>query len=170
MPGKHTLEDALDILQSHLVSRGASGMAGLARAFKIVDTDGNRNLSRDEFKEALLIWDMRVLNEAQINLLMAHFDEDGDGMITYDEFLKGVRGPMNERRINLVKKAYAVLDSDGSGNITLGDIMAEYDATQHPDVKAGKKTEEAVFKDFLDSFEGPHGNKVPPLPPLPPPP
>ena len=43
MPGKHTLEDALDILQSHLVSRGASGMAGLARAFKIVDTDGNRN-------------------------------------------------------------------------------------------------------------------------------
>ena len=44
------------------------------------------------FKEALLIWDMRSLNEAQINLLMGHFDDDGDGCISYDEFLVHVRG------------------------------------------------------------------------------
>ena len=37
---------------------------------------------------------------------MAHFDEDGDGLITYQEFIHGVRGKMDARRTNLVMKAY----------------------------------------------------------------
>ena len=35
--------------------------------------------------------------QAEISILMAEFDEDGDGQISYDEFLKGVRGEMSER-------------------------------------------------------------------------
>jgi hypothetical protein len=31
--------------------------------------------------------------------------------------------------------------------------MSEYDASQHPEVKAGNKTAEEVFKEYLDSFE-----------------
>ena len=69
----------------------------------------------------------------------------------------GLRGDMNDRRMNMVRKAYGVLDSSGDGVVTLGDIMATYSVEQHPEVQAGKKTPEEVFKVFLDSFEGPHG-------------
>lgn len=149
-------------LQDHVASRGADCMAGLGRAFRIVDSDNSHQLDRDEFKRALQIWGMNdenALNEAEISLLMAHFDEDGDGKISYSEFIWGIRGKMNDRRMNMVKKAYDCLDANHDGDLTLGDIMAAYDASQHPDVIAGRKSPEEVFRVFLDSFEGPHGDK-----------
>lgn len=36
-------------------------------------------------------------------LLFAAFDRNGDGSIQYNEFLRVVRGEMNERRTELVK-------------------------------------------------------------------
>ena len=65
-----------------------------------------------------------MVPQAEISLLMAHFDEDGDGKISYSEFIWGIRGKMNERRMNLVKKAYDCLDVNHDGDLTLGDIMA----------------------------------------------
>ena len=35
--------------------------------------------------------------QAETSILVAHFDEDGDGQISYDEFLMGVRGKLSER-------------------------------------------------------------------------
>ena len=48
-------------------------------------------------------------------------------------------------RLNLVKKAFAILDADGSGVVTVEDIAVAYDASQHPEVKAGKKDPKEVF-------------------------
>lgn len=62
---------------------------------------------------------------------------------------------MNERRRNLVKMAFKVLDSDGSGVIDINDIKGVYNAKFHPDVIAEKRTEEEVLLDFLQSFERP---------------
>lgn len=36
------------------------------------------------------------------------------------------------------------------------DIKGKYDASKHPDVKAGKKTEDEVLKEFLETFEMHH--------------
>ena len=46
---------------------------------------------------------------------MKFYDIDGDGNISYDEFLSGLREPLNERRLNMVKKAFAMLDRSGNG-------------------------------------------------------
>jgi Ca2+-binding EF-hand superfamily protein len=46
---------------------------------------------------------------------MKFYDVDGDGHISYDEFLSGLRDELSERRLNMVKKAFARLDRDGSG-------------------------------------------------------
>jgi len=157
MPGKFTLENTLEKLNAHLKSRGATGIKGLGRAFRIVDKDHSKELNREEFKEAMRIWKMDI-NEAETSILVAHFDEDGDGQISYDEFLMGVRGKLSERRLNLVKKAFVVLDVDGSGVITVEDIAASYDASQHPEVMAGKKEPKEVFSEFMNNFEGANGN------------
>jgi len=37
---------------------------------------------------------------------MKFYDIDGDGNITYEEFLRGLREPLTERRIKMVKKAF----------------------------------------------------------------
>ena len=38
----------------------------------------------------------------------------------------------------------------------LDDIKGVYNAKNHPDVKAGKKTEDEVLYEFLDTFESHH--------------
>merc|ERR1740127_201752 len=60
---------------------------------------------------------------------------------------------MNQKRVALAKKAYNIMDSDGSGELDINDIRQTYNAKQHPDVKSGKKTEDEILGEFLDTFE-----------------
>jgi len=45
------------------------------------------------------------------------------------------------------------LDKTGDGVIDLSDIRGVYNAALHPDVRQGKRTEDEVLGDFLDTFE-----------------
>ena len=67
--------------------------------------------------------DFRIgLNDQQVITAFKIFDRDGSGEISYDEFLRSIRGSMNQMRINLAKKAYNVMDSDKSGQLDINDI------------------------------------------------
>ena len=92
------------------------------------------------------------------------FDINGNGEIDFDEFLRVVVGPMNQFRTQLVKKAYQKIDINGDGILDINDIKGKYDASRHPDVKSGKKTEQEVLQEFLETFEMHHnvmsGNKA----------
>jgi Ca2+-binding EF-hand superfamily protein len=68
-------------------------------------------------------------------------DIDGSGEIDFNEFLRVIVGEMNQFRRNLVEKAYRTLDINMDGQITLIEFQNKYNATQHPDVRSGKKTE-----------------------------
>lgn len=81
------------------------------------------------------------------------FDRDGNGEINYDEFLRTIVGKMNDKRKNLVTLAFKRFDQDGNGFINIEDLKGRYNAKSHPDVKLGKKTEEDVLYEFLDTFE-----------------
>merc|ERR1712166_889566 len=48
------------------------------------------------------------------------------------------------------------MDKDGSGILEIDDIRQKYNAKQHPDVKAGKKTEDEILFEFIDTFEAHH--------------
>jgi len=89
---------------------------------------------------------------------MKFYDLDGDGSITYDEFLSGLRDPLNERRLNMVKKAFAMLDKSGNGTITVSDIAGIYDVSQNPEFLEGRKTKDEILAEFLNNFDGPRGN------------
>lgn len=106
----------------------------------------------NEFKKA--VHDFRVgLPANDSERLFRIFDRDRSGKIDYEEFLRGVRGEMNQFRVNLCKKAFNIMDKDRSGVLNIDDIRQAYNAKQHPDVKAGKKTEDDILMEFLDTFE-----------------
>jgi len=52
--------------------------------------------------------------------------------------------------------AFDKLDKDHSGFIDINDIRQCYDAKKNPDVISGKKTEDEVLGEFLDTFEVHH--------------
>lgn len=65
----------LDSLRKKLISRGARGIMGLGRLFKIFDDDGDNLLEPLEFKKAM--GDMRVgFNDKEIERLYKVFDRD----------------------------------------------------------------------------------------------
>ena len=70
-----------------------------------------------------------------------------------DEFLMAIRGDLNDKRLGLVQKAFKMIDRDGSGYLDPNDIRNTYNASKHPDVLEGKKTEEQILVEFLETFE-----------------
>jgi Ca2+-binding EF-hand superfamily protein len=44
---------------------------------------------------------------------MKYYDVDGDGNVSYEEFLRGLRDELTERRKKMVEKAFKILDRDG---------------------------------------------------------
>lgn len=98
--------------------------------------------------------DFRIgLDDKTIARAFDIFDRDGSGEISYEEFLRTIRGSMNPTRKALAMKAFDIMDKDKSGVLDINDIRQTYNAKSHPDVKAGKKTEDEVLMEFLDTFE-----------------
>ena len=60
---------------------------------------------------------------------------------------------MGPFRKDLVKRVFVKLDFNENGYIDLEDVRKSYNARAHPDVRAGKKTEEEVLHEFLETFE-----------------
>ena len=66
--------------------RFGSSLGRLRETFRKLDTDGSGELSYDEIRTGLDVFNFG-LNERQFLLLMKRIDPDGDGSVTYDEFI-----------------------------------------------------------------------------------
>ena len=87
------------------MQRGARGIIGLQRQFKIMDDNNNKTLELPEFAKA--IKDFRIdIPGPDVERVFHYFDRDGGGNVDYDELLRAVRGPMNNFRKSLVAKAF----------------------------------------------------------------
>ena len=80
----------LDKLRIKLASRGANGLLGMARMFRIMDDDDSKTLDMNEFKKAMRDLAL-MLTELEVKQLFQLFDCDGGGTISYDEFMAVLR-------------------------------------------------------------------------------
>lgn len=105
-----------------------------------MDDDGSKTLSRPEFEKACRDFKLEITSD-DISTLFSAFDINKDGTIQYDEFLRVIRGDLNEYRRGLVQRAFKKLDRDGSGIVEVNDLEGIYNAKKHPAVIEGRKTE-----------------------------
>jgi len=140
-------------------SGGVSSLKSLGLQFRLLDNDGGGTLSRAELELGLDKF-MRGfgvhLSKAEIDELFKLFDVDNSGTITYDEFLKGIRGTMGPERVALVKLAFQQLDQRGRGVVTLEDIARVYDVSGNPLVKAGKLSKTDALRAFMSQWHLAH--------------
>jgi len=73
---------------------------------------------------------------------MKYYDVDSDGNISYEEFIRGLRDELTERRSNMVGKAFRMMDRDGSGQLNIQDLISIYDVSMNPEFIEGRKTRE----------------------------
>ena len=122
-------------------AKGGVGIRSLRRIFNQMDFNGNKKLDPAEFEQALASFGI-FPKKVELQSLIKFYDVDGDGSISYNEFLSGLREELTERRANMVKKAFSILDTNGSGNITIGDISHVYDVSMNPEFLEGKKSKD----------------------------
>ena len=148
----------LDIFRNEIRKKGAKGIIDLAKQFKLFDENKNKTLDYKQFSKA--IKDLKIdFNENEIQELFSIFDINNSNTIDYEEFLRQLRGEMNEKRKEIVLKAFDKLDLDKSGKIELSEIKSLYNVKNHKDVLSGKKTEEDLYNEFIETFETHHNLK-----------
>lgn len=145
--------DPLEKLQLACLARGATGIQGLARKFKIMDDDGNRSIDLKEFEKGLREYGLTEFDKATIQEVFSVFDKDNSGTIDFDEFLTRLRPPMSQHRKDLIFKAFSKLDKSGDKIITVEDLKPVYNVKKHPKYLNGEWSEEQCLRTFLDSFD-----------------
>jgi len=133
--------ELLEYFRKSLAQRGACGIIGIGRTFRIMDVNGDGTLTMSEFSQACK--DFRInMTVDDAKFLFNQFDQNKDGRLNYDEFLRGVRGEMSDSRREIVRKAFSILDTNQNGQIEIADIAGTYSAEKHPAVVEGRKTED----------------------------
>jgi Ca2+-binding EF-hand superfamily protein len=93
------------------------------------------------------------LNRRELEVVFNFFDNGQSGVIDIDEFARGLRGEMNERRKDMVRQAFAVLDKGGSGTIPIEELARVYDFKHHPGVQAGLMSERKALEEFMQQWD-----------------
>jgi Ca2+-binding EF-hand superfamily protein len=83
----------------------------MGRSFRIVDNNGDRKIDKQEF-----YWGLKDLgadiSKREALILLDHLDINKDGVVSFDEFLYGVRGLPNATRQDIINQAFKKFDID----------------------------------------------------------
>ena len=140
---------------------GTTSLINLLKLFKLNDENNSRELDLYAFNKALHEFETE-LSDDEITSVFNYFDKEKTGFINYVNFINAIRGPMNQKRIDIVKEAFSKLDIDKSGQVEISEIKLQYNAKNDKEVKSGNKTEEEVYNEFIETFQMNHDNRVGP--------
>ncbi|KAF5399755.1 Calcyphosine [Paragonimus heterotremus] len=147
-----TAASPLEKLTHICLARGANGIVGIGRQFRIIDDDGDKKLSFKEFYKGCNDFGANLTKE-EITEIFQSIDKDGSGSIDFEEFLKALRPPMNKARMDIVNRAFVKLDKTKDGVIKVDDLKGVYNCKKHPKYLNGEKTEDEIFIEFLRTFQ-----------------
>ena len=109
-------------------------------------------MDRHEF-----MWGLRenghTLSPSEFERIFKYFDKNNDGKLSYDEFLRGVRGDMNANRKQFVAIAFKKLDKTGNGIVDIQDLVNTYDVSFHPKYKSGEMSKNDILNEFMSQWD-----------------
>jgi Ca2+-binding EF-hand superfamily protein len=127
----------IERVRAQIVARGGSnGIRTIGRIFRIMDNNGSKTLTYEEFRYGLADRGIRDIPERDFGLLCKIFDKNGDGQIGFDEFLRACRGKLSNKRKQFIYYAFELLDKSGDGVLTV-DVRRAWDGVSRVGVVRG---------------------------------
>ena len=93
-------DDVVDVLRQWLLNTGIE----LESLFSKIDVDGDGQINSEELKDSLLKLNLADLPPSQIDRLIAQFDSNSDGLISYSELVFTITGEEVEESQDLTSK------------------------------------------------------------------
>uniref|UniRef100_H3GC98 EF-hand domain-containing protein n=1 Tax=Phytophthora ramorum TaxID=164328 RepID=H3GC98_PHYRM len=153
------VQSILSRLKKVLQAQGAPGFCTLNRRLRA--TRGNA-MNVQDLRNAASECGLTLpggLTDADLRLLFQYLDNDGDGRIAPDELINIVRPVLTGRRLDCVREAFAKLAKARNNSdvekalLEPSDVVEEFDASAHPDVLAGHRGIDHVYREFLETFD-----------------
>ena len=149
---ENKIEDIIAHLRAIMIERGYIGIMSMRRTFMLIDENSTKTIAFDKFENLFKVY-RYDLSDTEITNLFNYFDKEGNGYIKYEEFLNELFGDLNQFRKGILKQVFKKLDQEEKGFITVGVIRNEYNPKGNPLVRQGKRCEDEILAEFLDTLE-----------------
>ena len=130
---------------------GSSGIRSIGRIFRQL-CEQTGTLDRQQLMQGLDAFGIKGLSEIQIQNVMDAFDTGNDGVISLTEFIRALRGPINERRKALIGMAWQQVDLSNSGIINAQDMLQKYDVRSRREVVEDRMTANDAIIEFMQTW------------------
>ena len=87
-----------------------------------MDSDESGKLSLCEFQQVLDDYRIPGISSSDTQRLFHVFDRNGDGEITFEEFLTALCGQMSDQRQRIVREAFKKLDTNKNGTLEMDEV------------------------------------------------
>ena len=142
-------------VRNRLSQRGISNLINLEARCRELDENNEQELDIKMFAQICHEFDFG-LTEDDIDELFLSFDKEERGMVNYDDFIRILRGELNDKRKDLVQNVFKHLDVNNKGALTVDELLDLYNPRQSLEFVRQHKSEEEAFKIFEDSLIGNH--------------
>mmetsp|Transcript_5510 Transcript_5510/g.9369 ORF Transcript_5510/g.9369 Transcript_5510/m.9369 type:complete len:132 (-) Transcript_5510:2093-2488(-) len=121
----------------------------------MMDDDGSNTISLPEFTKVVRDFKLGISDE-NVPILFSKFDTSGDGTLNFNELINTVREPLTPARRQQIEEVFKNIDKNQNGVLNLEEIKASFNVRRHPDVMQGKRTEQTVLNEFIETLEAHH--------------
>ena len=142
-------------IRNKLAKKGLLNLINIESRFRELDEENAQELDIKLFSQICTEFDFGLNNE-EIEELFVSFDKDERGMINYDDFIRVLRGELNEKRKNLIQNVFKHLDIDNKGYLTIEELLNIYQPKYSHEYLEEKKSEEESMTIFEQSLKGNH--------------
>ena len=142
-------------IRNKLAKKGLLNLINIESRFRELDEENAQELDIKLFTQICTEFDFGLNNE-EIEELFVSFDKDERGMINYDDFIRVLRGELNEKRKDLIKNVFKHLDIDNKGYLTIEELLNIYQPKYSHEYLDEKKSEEESMSIFEQSLKGNH--------------
>ena len=141
-------------LKNILINKGVKGLINLHHKFMSYSP----NISKITIYDFINILQLEHINfdKNNYNEIFNYFSSKENGTyLDYDRFIRFFKKELNDKKLNIVEKIFLSLKYDTGDNkeIPLNEIKKKYNASRHPEVITGKKTEDEKLIEFRESFD-----------------
>jgi calcium-dependent protein kinase len=143
----HKCNKLRDAVQTFIATQCISSQEAkdLTEAFKLIDTNGDGKLSREELLSHYKSLMFSMHPESEIDQIMQEVDSDENGFINYTEFLKASISQKVLISSQNLRRAFDIFDNDQSGSITANELKRV--------LQSDNNLDEKIWKDIIKCFD-----------------
>lgn len=149
---KENYANAIERVKKVFIDRGCTSGRQFNKIVQYLDADGSGAVDIFELINGLARFGVQ-LSKSEAEAVMVEYDKDGNRRIELAEFMEAIRGNLTSARGRVVEIAFNEMDVDKSGDISMHEVSACYDARTHPEVLSGKMTREEAHDDFVQAMD-----------------